>query len=68
MEKAFPCKKCEHSLGFEQPAFVVETVAANPGACLVTTKPLESSCEAHHGDTRRLCPCTTAKSNWKPPI
>ena len=42
-------------LGFEQPAFVVERWRPTR-ELLVTTKPLESSCEAHHGDTRRLCP------------
>ena len=67
MEKVFPCQRCEDSLGFEQPAFVASAVS-NAGACLVTTRPLESTCEASHPDTMRLCPCTTATSDWKPPI
>lgn len=29
----------------------------SPGMCVISTKPRESTCEASHGLTRRLCPC-----------
>ena len=59
MEKAFDCMDCAENYGFEQPAYVIPTADHDslPGACLVTSKPEDSTCRASHPVTKRLCPC-----------
>lgn len=62
LREAFGCRQCVSSVGREQPAFVVPDAEEQfgPGKCLVSLKPDQSSCEASHKATRRLCACVPA--------
>jgi hypothetical protein len=60
LQDNFPCERgCEESYGKEQPAYMFKGAPPEslPGACLYTSKPAESTCEASHPVTTRLCPC-----------
>eukprot|EP01080_Neovahlkampfia_damariscottae_P007254 gene7254-11572_t len=54
LSKHFDCKKCEGSMGSDQPAFVYED-----GRCLfnLPSGHHQTSCQASHGETVRLCAC-----------
>ena len=56
LKAAFPCEAgCALSLGADVPCYNVDAHSAAFGQCLTTEA--RSRCDAHHGSTRRLCPC-----------
>ena len=61
LQSVFSCSGgCSESLGSEQPAMVLETVAGQghkPGLCLFSSNAAASTCNASHKYTQRACPC-----------
>jgi hypothetical protein len=60
MKEVFPCSRCSHSMGSEQPAYVspnADPSKYNPGQCLVNSNLAQTTCAAKHPATYRLCAC-----------
>jgi len=60
LREQFPCAGCSESLGHEQPAYVIPTAEDQfgPRRCLVNSRPEQTTCDAQHRFTKRLCACT----------